>query len=150
VVVRYGDRLIKGAAGVDGLPSIEAFMRGAHRAGDSIEIRMASGDTESIAADGVKAVFLVRSFEGDSTRKDLHFHALMPVSKGVWVRLRFDDGELMEGIVLNTGAFVLEPGFCLIPTDPLGNNRLAYVPKARLRSVEVLGLRNPPNGHANF
>ncbi len=45
----------------------------------------------------------------------------------------FYDGEMIEGIISNTRDFVLEDGFFLIPTDPNGNNRLAYVNKGGSR-----------------
>ena len=61
---------------------------------------------------------------------------------GLWVRVYFYDGEMIEGIISNTQDFVLETGFFLRPTDPNGNNRLAYVLKAGLKDFHVLGMRN--------
>jgi hypothetical protein len=136
---------------VEGLASVEAFMRGSHRGVQSIQVKLLDCDRiETVTIEAIKAAFLVRSFDGNAQRQDLNFHSNMPISKGVWIRVCFADDELMEGIVLNTGAFILDPGFCLVPTDPMSNNRLVYVPKARLKNVEVLGLRNPPSGQESF
>jgi hypothetical protein len=151
VVVQYGDRIVKGTAGTCGLASIEAIMRAPRCLGESIELKLLDSNTpEYVPTANIKAIFLVKTFEGDPLHNPLHFHAHTPTAKGLWVRIQFDDEEIMEGIVYNTATYVLEPGFCLIPTDPFSNNKLVYVPKNRLKSLEVLGLRNPPHGQPTF
>jgi hypothetical protein len=65
----------------------------------------------------------------------------MPIVHGIWVRVEFLDGEVMEGIVHNTLRFLVDPGFFLIPSDPDSNNRLVYVMKSWLRDHRVLGVR---------
>jgi hypothetical protein len=65
----------------------------------------------------------------------------MPIVHGIWVRVEFLDGEVMEGIVHNTLRFLVDPGFFLIPSDTDSNNRLVYVMKSWLRDHRVLGVR---------
>jgi hypothetical protein len=57
------------------------------------------------------------------------------------VRVQFLDGEIMEGIVHNSMRYLIDPGFFLMPTDPLGNNKLVYVLKSWLIDHRVLGMR---------
>ncbi len=150
VVLQYGDRTVKGYADVDEIPSIEERMRSPHCFSDPIALKLGSDIVEHFPVADIKAIFLVKTLEGNALRNPLHFHTHRPVSKGLWVRIQFDDGELMEGIVANTAAHLLAPCVTLIPTDPGSNNRLVYVPKNRLTQFEVLGLRNPPQGRDSF
>jgi hypothetical protein len=81
------------------------------------------------------------SFEGDSDHKELNFHSRAPIVHGIWVRLQFRDGEVMEGIIYNSIRYLVDPGFFLLPTDPDSNNRLVYVRKSWLADYRVLGMR---------
>ena len=151
VVIQCGDRTIKGLAGVDGLASVEQLMRNPKRTDASVRLRLqGSEEVEDFPLENIKAIFLVKTFDGNSRRNPLHFHDRTPVIQGLWVRVEFDDQEVMEGIVHNTGSYVMEPGFLLIPTDPGSNNKLVYVLKKNLRNFEVLGIRNPPRGQTSF
>jgi hypothetical protein len=133
------------------MASVEEAMRAPNRLGESIGLkRLDSNVFEHVPIAAIKAIFLVKTFEGNPHHNRLHFHVHAPTAKGLWVRIQFDDEEIMEGIVYNSATYVLEPGFCLIPTDPYSNNKLVYVPKKRLKSLEVLGLRNPPHGNLTF
>ncbi len=96
---------------------------------------------EDISAQEIKAVFYVNSFEGDSGHEMLNFHSRAPIVHGIWMRLQFLDGEVMEGIVYNSIRYLVDPGFFLLPTDPESNNRLIYVRKNWLADHRVLGMR---------
>jgi hypothetical protein len=136
---------VKGLAGIGGLDSVEDLLRSSQSIGDSISLQMPDSQAiEHFPTKNVKAIFLVKTFEGNRLRNPVHFHNHRPISKGLWVRIGFEDGENMEGILENCAKYVLQPGFTFIPTDPTSNNRLVYVPKDRLTSFAVLGLRNPP------
>jgi hypothetical protein len=109
---------------------------------ESFRLRHLESDVvEEIAAKDVKAVFYVNCFEGDSDHKELNFHSRAPIVHGIWVRLQFRDGEVMEGIVYNSIRYLVDPGFFLLPTDPESNNRLVYVQKSWLSDYRVLGMR---------
>ena len=110
---------------------------------DSIRLKLLdSGTVEDVSTKDAKAVFFVKTFDGDLRHRALHFHEHAPIVAGLWVRVYFYDGEMIEGIISNTKDFVLETGFFLRPTDPNGNNRLVYVLKAGLKDFHVLGMRN--------
>jgi hypothetical protein len=103
--------------------------------------RLDSGQTEDVGLDDVKAVFFVHDFAGTTDRRDLRFHDHLPATQCLWVRVRFDDGETIEGLINNSQEFVLGDGFLMAPTDTLGNNWLIYVLKSKVMGFEVLGLR---------
>ena len=112
---------------------------------DRLDIRPTlSSDIETISTEKAKAVFFVRTFDGDTSHRALHFHEHAPIIPGLWVRITFHDGEVIEGIINNAGDHVLDRGFFMKPTDPNGNNQLIYVLKDRLQDFHVLGMRNSP------
>ena len=96
---------------------------------------------EDILAEEIKAVFYVNSFDGDSKHEILNFHSRAPIVHGIWMRLQFLNGEVMEGIVYNSIRYLVDPGFFLLPTDPDSNNRLVYVRKNWLADHRILGMR---------
>ena len=109
---------------------------------ESFRVRLLDSNLiEEIPAQEVKAVFYVNSFDGDSDHQILNFHSRAPIIHGIWMRLQFVDGEVMEGIVYNSIRYLIDPGFFLLPTDPDSNNKVVYVRKSRLVDLRVLGMR---------
>jgi hypothetical protein len=146
IVVRFEDRAVRGTAQINELGPIEQLLlNDPHSPLDSIRLHLIeTGEVEEVPTRDAKAVFFVKTFDGDVRHKALHFHENAPIVPGLWVRVHFYDNEWIEGIISNTRDFVLEDGFFLIPTDPNGNNRLVYVNKNGLKDFHVLGMRNPP------
>jgi hypothetical protein len=144
VVVRYEHHAVRGLAEPSELGSIDQLLRNDPVYPlDSIRLKLLDSDTvEDVSTKDAKAVFFVKTFDGDLRHRALHFHEHAPIVAGLWVRVYFYDGEMIEGIISNTRDFVLETGFFLRPTDPNGNNRLVYVLKAGLKDFHVLGMRN--------
>ena len=144
VVIRYEDRAVRGSVEPSELGSIEQLLQNNPMYPlDSIRLKvLESGAVEDVSTKDAKAVFFVKTFDGDLRHRALHFHEHAPTVPGLWVRVYFYDGEMIEGIISNTKDFVLETGFFLRPTDPNGNNRLVYVLKAGLKDFHVLGMRN--------
>jgi hypothetical protein len=109
----------------------------------SFRIRDAESETVAeVPLEDVKALFFAQSVEGNSLHSELHFHTHSPIADGVWLRIKFRDGEVMEGIVCNSIHYLVEPGFFFCPSDPDSNNRLIYVVKSQLVEHQVLGTRS--------
>jgi hypothetical protein len=145
IVIRYEDRAIRGFASAHELGTVEQLLHGFQQDHlNAIRLRLLDSETvEDVPTKDAKAIFFVKTFEGDLKHRALHFHEHAPVTQGLWVRVYFHDSEMIEGIVSNTSDFVLRDGFFMMPTDPNGNNKLVYVLKGRLKDFHVLGLRNP-------
>jgi hypothetical protein len=143
VVIQFGDRTIKGYLDSPAWDTVEEMLSHApHGSPESFRVRNLESDiVEEISAEKIKAVFYVNSFDGDSKHEILNFHSRAPVVHGIWMRLQFRDGEVMEGIVYNSIRYLVDPGFFLMPTDPDSNNRLVYVRKNWLADHRVLGMR---------
>ncbi|MGE5113200.1 MAG: DUF6982 domain-containing protein [Acidobacteriaceae bacterium] len=144
VVVQAGGRVFKGYIESQQWEEIEGLLvQGSRRLPDILRLRSIEDETFSeIPLNGLKAVFFVKSFDGQGTRHDLKFFSNAPMVHGIWVQLQFKDGEIMEGIVLNGMQHLVEPGFFVHPTDPDGNNKLIYVLKSALSDFRVLGVRS--------
>jgi hypothetical protein len=143
VVIQFGDELIKGYLESQTWNTIEELLRNAPDSPPKIfrVRRLGSDVVEEIPTENAKAVFYVNNFDGDFEHKPLQFHTRAPIVHGIWVRLEFFDGEVMEGIVHNSIRYLVDPGFFLRPTDPGSNNRLVYVMKSGLKDYRVLGMR---------
>jgi hypothetical protein len=91
-----------------------------------------------------KAVCFVRDFEpGESWRKHRSFLA-RPKTAGLWVRLRFRDGDSLEGLAPNNLLSFEASGFSIVPPDPTFHNQRIFVPREALAAVEVLGVIGSP------
>lgn len=94
-----------------------------------------------IPVDTLKALFFVKSFDGDPAYAEIKFFNPAPKIEGLWIHVTFADGETTEGIVSNNLDFVNEPGFLMKPPDPHSNNHAVYVLKSALTRLKVVGVR---------
>lgn len=143
IVIHLRSEIIKGLVQTLSGDSLEAVLSDAERSTPhrlSVR-RIGSEAIEQIPIDQAKAVFFVRSFEGDSQHRDLRFYSGAAIMQALWVRIEFTDGEVIEGLVDNTVRYLMDEGFFLRPTDPRSNNRLIYVQKRWIKDCRVLGLR---------
>jgi uncharacterized protein DUF6982 len=143
VVIQFGTKTLKGYLESPVWNTIEELLSNAPASSpETFRIRHLDSDlVEEISTKEIKAVFYVNTFDGDSDHKHLNFHSRAPVAQGIWMRLQFRDGEVMEGIVHNSLRYLIDPGFFLLPTDPDSNNQLVYVVKSWLVDHRVLGMR---------
>ena len=143
VVIQFGTKTIKGHLELPAWDTIEELLNNAPVSfPETFRIRRLDSDVvEEISIADIKAIFYVNSFDGDSDHKELNFHSRAPIVHGIWMRLEFHDGEVMEGIVYNSIRYLVDPGFFLLPTDPDSNNKLVYVMKSWLVDHRILGLR---------
>jgi len=144
VVVQLGSKVIKGYVESKSGETIEELLSNAcWNSKETLRVRSCNSDAvEEISLAETKAIFYVNSFEGDSEHTELSFHSRAPLVHGIWVRVQFLDGEVIEGIVYNSLRYLIDPGFFLMPTDPESNNKLVYVVKSSLADHRILGLRN--------
>jgi hypothetical protein len=143
VVIQFGGKRVKGYLESPIWNTIEELLSNAPASSpETFRVRLLESETvEEIPTRDVKAVFYVNTFDGDPDHKDLNFHSRSPIVHGIWMRLQFLDGEVMEGIVYNSLRYLVDPGFFLLPTDPDSNNKLVYVLKSWLVDHRVLGMR---------
>jgi hypothetical protein len=144
VVIQFGARVIKGYLESPAWNTIEELLSGAPLSTPEVlHVRVFESDSvEEVSIKDVKAIFYVHNFDGDANHKEMSFYGKSPIVHGIWMRVQFLDGEVIEGIVHNSIRYLVDPGFFLVPTHPGSNNKLIYVSKSQLADHRVLGTRN--------
>lgn len=86
----------------------------------------------------VKAVCFVREFAEDGEEKRVF--SSRPKTEGLWIHMRFRDGDHQEGLLSNDLLHAPAEGFLVTPPDPGSNVQRLFVPRAALTELRVLGV----------
>ena len=108
--------------------------------GDRVELLTPEGSLIRIPFPETKVVCFVRDFDSNANWIRNRVFVTRPKTAGLWVRMRFLDGDCLEGIVANNLMLVEKSGFSAIPPDPTFQLQRVFVPREALSSVEVLGV----------
>src|SRR5215469_4642106 len=106
---------------------------------ESIDLLTTDGEHRPLALGDVKSIYFVREFTGDFEPERKTFLS-RPKLDGLWVRLRFRDDDVMEGIVANDLLEMLDTAVQLTPPDLHGNNLRMFIPRSALAEMKVLGV----------
>ena len=98
-----------------------------------------SGEIEAIDLKRVRAVYFVRDFQ-QAFQPERKSFLSRPKLDGLWVRLRYRDGDLLEGVVANDLIALLDHGVHLTPPDPGTNCTRIFVPRPAIAELTVLGV----------
>jgi hypothetical protein len=117
---------------------------GAYLLPEGVEVLTTTGARSVLPYADVKAVYFVRDFStaGEQSEQRL-FHA-RPKLEGLWVRMRFRDGELMDGLLPNALMELDAAGFAVVPPNPTFNNQRVFVPRSALTEFHVLAVVGSP------
>ena len=113
---------------------------GSYLSANSAEVLDREGHLVALSLDAIKGVYFVRDFEGDPNRQERKVFNSRPRMSGIWVRLAFRDGEILEGLLANDLLDIGPEGFLITPPDYYANNLRIFVPRKALVAVEVLGV----------
>lgn len=110
-----------------------------------MELLDLSGKVIWVRWDTVKWVCYVRDFptpaDQASPERLLHKRfAVRPRAAGLWLRLRLNDGDELEGLAANDRSLIDGAGLLLIPPDQRSNTQRIFVPRQAIQSLEVLSL----------
>ena len=109
-----------------------------------VEILTVTASAALFPLSEVKAVHFVRDFESGTVAQEQRTILTRPKSAGLWVRLVFRDGDLLEGILPNDLLQVEPLGYTVTPPDRAGNSQRVFVPRQALREIRVLGVIGSP------
>ena len=101
------------------------------------------GDAATIPYQDIKSIAFVREF-GRPPGGERSTFLTRPKMEGLWIRLTFRDGDVLEGVMPNNLLQVEPYGFSIAPPDSFSNQQRVFVPRGSLRSVEVLGVVGSP------
>ena len=111
---------------------------------EGLELLSQSGAVSVVPYPDIKLVCFVRDFQQGEPRKELRLFTTRPKMEGLWVRMRFRDGDVMDGMLSNNLLQLDSYGLSVVPPDPGFQNQRIFVPKAALSSVQVLGVVGSP------
>ena len=106
---------------------------------EAFDLLTPDGEHVSVAMASVKSVYFVREFP-DVFQPERKVFLSRPKLDGLWVRLRFRDEDVMEGIVANDLLDLLDNAVQLTPPDLHGNTMRLFVPRSALAEMKVLGV----------
>jgi hypothetical protein len=129
VIVRKMDR-----DSVSGYVSPEQFVNEG-----KLELLNTAGNVVAMDLREIKGVYFVREF-GDSESLARKTFTSRPRSEGLWVRLRFKDSEILEGLMPADLTQNLAEGFLVNPPDQRSNTQRIFVPRSALESLTVLAV----------
>lgn len=119
--------------------SVSGFVGAEFMVDGKLEMMNTAGKAVAIDLHEVKGVYFVRELsEVESlTRKTF---TSRPRMEGLWVRLRFLDNELIEGLMPNDLLQESGAGFSIIPPDTHSNTQRIFVPRSALAEMTVIGV----------
>lgn len=129
VIVRKMDR-----DSVNGYVSPTNFVREG-----KLELLNTAGNVVAIDLKDIKGVYFVREF-GDSESLQRKTFTSRPRTAGLWVRLKFKDNEIVEGMMPNDLSQTLPEGFLVNPPDLRSNTQRIFVPRTALDSLTILAV----------
>ena len=109
-----------------------------------VEILTPSANAAIVPFGEVKAVHFVRDFESGTIAGEQRTFVTRPKSAGLWVRLVFRDGDVLEGLLPNDLLQVEPQGYTVTPPDRAGNSQRVFVPRQALKELLVLGVIGSP------
>lgn len=129
VIVRKTDR-----------DTLNGYVAPAHFINDGkLEVLNTAGNVVGIDLREIKGVYFVREFT-DSESLSRKTFTSRPRSEGLWVRLKFKDGEMLEGMMPNDLTQALPEGYLVNPPDLRSNTQRIFVPRTALASLNVLAV----------
>ena len=93
-----------------------------------------SGEINKILVEDLKAIFFVKSFDGNKNHKDNYNDEI--AAGGRKVRVSFVDGETVIGYTL--GYSPDRPGFYLSPADLKSNNERIFIVKSATKHINFV------------
>ena len=104
-----------------------------------LELLNIAGNVVGIDLKEIKSVYFVREF-GDSESLTRRIFTSRPRTEGLWVRLKFKDSEILEGMMPNDLSQTGMDGFLVNPPDLRSNTQRVFVPRTALTSLTVLAV----------
>ena len=119
--------------------SVNGYVGAVFISDGQLELMNTAGNVVAIELHEVKGVYFVREF-GDSESLTRKTFTSRPRVEGLWVRLRFRDNEIIEGMMPNDLLHEGSEGFSIIPPDTRSNTQRIFVPRAALAEMTVIGV----------
>jgi hypothetical protein len=104
-----------------------------------VEVLNTAGTVIAVDLKEIKGVYFVREF-GEAESLVRKTFTSRPRAEGLWVRLRFKDSEVLEGLMPADLLQTTPEGFLVNPPDQRSNTQRIFVPRTALESLTVLAV----------
>jgi len=119
----------------------------------SIDLLDLSGRIIPLPLNDIKTISYVRDFNLSDTvnpeRLDRRAFLARPRNEGLWLRITFRTGDLLEGLAPTDrsllDALVDDAGLFLTPPDTRSNTQRLYVPRVALTELQLLAVITTPS-----
>ena len=129
VVIELGDRsALRGYLNPARLPGAE-----------TLDLLTQEGEHQEVPLPKVRAVYFVRDLQEGFAPERKAFLS-RPKLDGLWVRVRFRDEVVLEGVIPNDLLAFLDNGLHLTPPDLNSNTDRIYIPRLAIAELTVLGV----------
>jgi hypothetical protein len=127
--------------------SVNGFMAPTHFVREGkLEILNTTGSVVAIDLKDIKVVYFVREF-GETESPSRKTFTTRPRTEGLWVKLRFKDNEVLEGLMPNELSANLAEGFLVNPPDLRSNVQRMFIPRTALDGMTVLAVIGASRRH---
>jgi hypothetical protein len=106
---------------------------------DPLDLLTQNGEHQELPLSKIRSIYFVRDFDDDFEPERKAFLS-RPKLDGLWLRLRFLDGDSLEGVIPNDLLSVMDNGLQITPPDLNSNTDRIFIPRAALSEVTVLGV----------
>jgi hypothetical protein len=106
---------------------------------DPVDLLTPEGEHQEVSLARVRSIYFVRDFSGDFEPERKVFLS-RPKLDGLWVRLRYTDGDTIEGVVPNDLLSLLDNGIQITPPDLNSVTDRIFIPRSALSEFTVLGV----------
>ncbi len=106
---------------------------------DPVDLLTPDGEHQELSLASIRSIYFVREFSDDFEPERKAFLS-RPKLDGLWLRLRYLDGETLEGVVPNDLLSLLDNGVQITPPDLNSTTDRTFIPRAALSEVTVLGV----------
>jgi Family of unknown function (DUF6982) len=106
---------------------------------DSVDLLTQDGAHQEIPVAKIRSIYFVREFS-DEFEPERKAFLSRPKLDGLWVRLRYLDGDTLEGLIPNDLISLLDNGLQISPPDLNSTTDRIFVPRSALSEVTVLGV----------
>lgn len=125
--------------------TVNGYVSNAFVTEGKLELMNTAGNVVTLDLHDVKGVYFVREF-GDTETLTRKTFTSRPRMEGLWVRLRFRDNEVIEGMMPNDLLQEGSDGFSIIPPDTQSNTQRIFVPRSALAEMTVIGVIGEKSG----
>jgi hypothetical protein len=120
--------------------SLRGYLNPSRLAGtDNLDLLSPDGEHQELPLTRVRSVYFVREFS-DEFEPERKAFLSRPKLDGLWVRLRYQDGDTLEGVIPNDLLSLLDNGVQITPPDLNSSTDRIFVPRTALAELTVLGV----------